>query len=187
MANVSESQDPIHSPRNEHSVVAVFNAHADAADAVRSMQKAGYDMTKLSIIGKDKHAEENVVGYYNTGSRMGYWGKLGVFWGGLCGLLFGSAFLLVPGIGPVVIAGPVVGLIIGMLEGAAVVGGISAVGAALYSIGIPKDSVIQFENSLKADRFLVIAHGSTGEIAQARELLQSSSAIETNVYRVVHQ
>ena len=52
---------------NAHSVVAVFHAHTEAEDAVKSLQKAGFDMTKLSIIGRDYHAEEHVVGYYNTG------------------------------------------------------------------------------------------------------------------------
>ena len=69
------------------------------------------------------------LGYYNTGDRMMYWGKLGAFWGGLWGLLFGSAFFLVPGIGPLVVAGPLVTWIVGALEGAVVMGGFSALGA----------------------------------------------------------
>lgn len=172
---------------NAHSVIAVFNAHTEAEDAVKSLQKAGFDMTKLSIIGKDYHAEEHVVGYYNTGDRVGYWGKMGAFWGGFWGLLFGSAFLVVPGIGPIVVGGPLVGWIIGALEGAVVVGGISAVGAGLYSLGIPKDSILKYENSLKSNKFLVIVHGTTGEIGQARDILQGARSIETNVHRIGHQ
>ena len=169
-------------PLNEQSVVALFSAHTEAETAIKKLQKAGCDMKKLSIIGKDYYAEEHVVGYYNTGNRMGYWGKLGVFWGGFLGLLFGSAFLVVPGIGPIVVGGPIVGWIIGALEGAVVVGGISAIGAALFSIGIPKDSILKYENSLKANKFLVIVSGGSGEITKARDILQSSNSIETNVH-----
>jgi hypothetical protein len=97
-------------------------------------------MKKLSIVGKDYHTEEHVVGYYNAGDRMKFWGKLGAFWGGLWNLLFGSALFLIPGIGPVVVFGPLVSWMVGALEGAVVVGGLSALGAGLYSIGIPKDS-----------------------------------------------
>jgi hypothetical protein len=79
------------------------------------------------------------VGYYNTGDRMKYWGKLGAFWGGFWGLLFGSAFLAIPGIGPVLLAGPLVAWIVGALEGAVLVGGVSAIGAGLYGMGIPKE------------------------------------------------
>lgn len=186
MVDNNTSQARIGTTRNEHSVVAIFSAHTEAEEAVKELQKAGVDMTKLSIIGKDYHAEEHVIGYYNTGDRMGYWGKLGALWGGLWGLLLGSAFLMVPGIGPIVIGGPIVGSIIGALEGAAVVGGISAVGAAFYSLGIPKDSIIQYENSLKSNKFLIIVHGTTGEISRARDILQSASSIETHVHRFAH-
>ena len=129
----------------KNSVVAIFESHNQAEDAVRELQKSGFDMKKLSIVGKDYHTDEHVVGYYNTGDRMMYWGKLGAFWGGLWGMLFGSAFFFVPGIGPLLVAGPLVTWIVGALEGAVVMGGLSALGAALVSIGIPKNSVLQYE------------------------------------------
>ena len=107
-------------------VIALYNTHTEAEEAVRELQKSGFDMQKLSIVGKDYQTEEEVVGYYTTGDRMKAWGKTGAFWGGLWGLLFGSAFFLIPGIGPPLAAGPLVGWIIGALEGAVVVGGLSA-------------------------------------------------------------
>ena len=70
-------------------------------------------MKKLSIVGKDYHTDEHVVGYYNAGDRMMYWGKLGAFWGGLWGMRFGSAFFFVPGVGPLLVAGPLVTWIVG--------------------------------------------------------------------------
>ena len=186
MSDSDTSKNSIFITHNCHSVVAIFNTHPEAEEAVNSLHKAGYDMKKLSIIGKDRHAEEHVIGYYNTGERMGYWGKLGAFWGGFWGLLLGSAFLVVPGIGPIVVGGPIVGVLIGALEEAIVVGGISAIGAALYDIGIPEASIHKYESSLKSNQFLVIAHGNTGQIAQARDILQSSKATETNVHRTTH-
>ena len=165
-----------------NSVVAIYNNHTEAEEAVKELQKSGFDMKKLSIIGKDYHAEEHVVGYYNTGERVKYWGKLGAFWGGFWGLLFGSAFFFVPGIGPLVVGGPLVSWIIGALEGAVLIGGLSAVGAALYSIGIPKDSIVKYETSLKANKFLVVAHGSAEEINKAHDILKVSTATETNVH-----
>src|SRR5271155_2635234 len=123
---------------DKNSVVAVFTSQGDAEAAIRELQKDGFDMKKLSIVGKDYHTEEHVVGYYTTGDRMLYWGELGAFWGGFWGLLLGSAFFWIPGIGQVVVAGPLVMWIIGALEEAVVVGGFSALGAGLFSIGIPK-------------------------------------------------
>jgi len=168
----------------QNSTVAIFHDHIGAEQAVKELQKAGFDIKKLSLVGKDYHSDKHVVGYYNTGDRMRYWGKLGAFWGGLWSLLFGSAFFLVPGIGPIVVGGPIVSWIVGALEGAAVVGGISAVGAALYSIGIPKDIVLRYETSLKANKFLLVVHGTADEVERASSILQGTGAIETTVHKV---
>ena len=142
-------------------------------------------MKKLSIVGRDYHTEEHVVGYYNAGDRMKFWGKLGAFWGGFWGLLFGSAMFFIPGIGPLIVFGPLVGWIVGALEGAVVVGGLSALGAGLYSIGIPKDSVMQYETALKSDKFLVIAHGTADEVAKAKSILETTGAAQIAAHQGV--
>ena len=144
-------------------------------------------MRTLSIVGKDSNTDEHVVGYYNTGDRMKYWGKIGAFWGGFWGFLFGSAFFIIPGIGPILAAGPVVAWIVGALEGAALVGGVSAVGAGLYSIGIPKDSIVQYETALKTDKFVLIAHGSSDEIAHAKNLLGDTAPETLDHHQATHQ
>lgn len=123
-----------------------------------------------------------MVGYYNTGDRMKYWGKTGAFWGGFWGLLFGSAFFAIPGIGPVLVAGPVVAWIVGALEGAAVFGGLSAIGAGLYGMGIPKDSAVQYEMALKTDKFLLMVHGTVPEVEKARDIIQSTRPINVTMH-----
>jgi hypothetical protein len=128
-------------------------------------------MKSLSIAGKNTHTDEHVVGYYNTGDRMKYWGKVGAFWGGFWGLLFGSAMFAIPGLGPILVAGPLVAWIIAGLEGAAVVGGVSAVGAGLVSIGIPKDSVLKYDVALKTDKFLLVVHGTPEAVAKAKDII----------------
>src|SRR5271163_2491130 len=156
-----------------NSVVAIYDSHAKADNAILKLQKDGFDMKKLSIVGKDYHTEEHVVGYYNAGDRMKHWGKLGAFWGGLWGLLFGAAFFWVPGIGPVLIGGPLVAWIIAALEGAVVVGGLSAIGAGLFSLGIPKDSVVIYESAVKAGKYVVVAHGTAQDVAKARDIMST--------------
>jgi hypothetical protein len=156
---------------HDKSVVAIFKSHVEAETAVKDLQQAGFDMRELSIVGRDYHTDENVVGYYNAGDRMRYWGKLGAFWGGFWGLLFGSAFFLIPGVGPLLFAGPIVAYIVSALEGAVVVGGLSALGAGLYGMGIPMDSVLQYETAVKSGRYVLIAHGSEVEAVHAREIM----------------
>ena len=157
-----------------NAIVAIYKSHAEAETAVKELQQSGFDMKKLSIVGRDYHTDEHVVGYYNTGDRMKHWGKLGAFWGGIWGLLFGSAFFLIPGVGPLLVAGPLVTWIVGALEGAVVVGGLSAIGAGLYGMGIPKDSILRYETALKTGKFVVIAHGSPDETAQAQKVINNT-------------
>lgn len=167
----------------QNAVIGIYNTHTESEAAVKELQRAGFDMKKLSIVGKDYHSEEHVIGYYNAGDRMKFWGKLGAFWGGFWGLLFGSAFFLIPGIGPVVVFGPLVGWIVGALEGAVVMGGLSALGAGLYSIGIPKDSIVEYETALKSDKFLVVAHDTSDEVSKAKSILETTGAAKV----VTHQ
>ena len=162
-----------------NSVVAVFGSHEQAEDAVRELQKDGFDMKKLSIVGKDFHTEEHVVGYYNIGDRMQYWGKLGAFWGGFWGLLFGSAIFWVPGMGSLLVAGPLVTYIIAGLEGAVVTGGLTALGAGLYSLGIPRNSIVQYETEVKNGKLLLVAHGTAGDVQRAKDLLDLNRATTT--------
>ncbi len=165
----------------KNAVVGIFKTHIEAESSIKELQQSGFDMKKLSIVGKEYHMEEQVVGYYNAGDRMALWGKRGAVWGGFWGLLFGSALLVIPGMGPLVLFGPVVGWITVTLEGAVVVGGLSALGAALFSIGIPQDSVMQYESARKSDKFLVIAHGTPEQAAQAKSILVTFGAVQSDI------
>ena len=90
---------------------------------------------------------------------------------------------MVPDIGPIMVHGPLVGWLIDALAGVAAADRVSAFGVALYNIGIPKDSSLHYEHSLKANKVLVIAHGTTREVIRARDILLSANSIETNVHR----
>jgi hypothetical protein len=65
-------------------------------------------------------------------------------------------------------------MLVSGVEGAVAVGGLSALAGALMSIGIPKDSVLRYETALKANKFALVVHGDSQEIARARDLLKSS-------------
>ena len=83
------------------------------------------------------------------------------------------------------VADPLVTWIVGALEGAVVVGGLSAIGAGMFSIGIPKDSILRYEAALKADKFVLIAHGAADEVAKARSILETTGATQVGTHQVV--
>lgn len=162
--------------------VAVYESHTQAEEAVHKLAKAGFDMKTISILGKDYHSEENVVGYFNAGDRARFFGKLGAFWGGLAGVLFGSALMFVPVVGHIVVLGPIAATIAGGLQGAVLGGGVSALVGALTAIGVPKDSVLRYETALKASKFLVIVHGGGDAIRRAHDVLASAGSNDVQTH-----
>jgi hypothetical protein len=90
--------------------------------------------------------------------------------------------MTIPVVGHVVILGYLATVVVSGVENAIIVGGLSALGAALYGMGIPKDSVIQYENALKADDFLVMVHGGSAEIERGRIVLGTTGASRVDVH-----
>lgn len=158
--------------------VYVFNTHVEAEEAVKALSKSGYDVKKLSIIGKGYHTEETPIGFYTMGDRIKAWGGMGAFWGGIWGLLVAPAVFFFPGFGLVAMAGPVVAALVAALEGAVLVGGVSAIGAALTQIGIPKDQVMKYETAIKVDKYVLMVHGSIEEQGNARTVLEQLKSLE---------
>ena len=158
------------------SAVFVFDTHAAAEDAIRTLGQSGFDMKTLSLVGKGYHSEEKPMGFYTAGDRIKAWGGTGAFWGGIWGLLLAPAVFVLPGLGLVGMAGPLVATLVGALEGAVVVGGLSALGAALTQVGVPKDQVIKYGAALKVDKYLLVVHGSAGDQEKARSVLAQVKA-----------
>ncbi len=62
------------------------------------------------------------------------------------------------------------------------VGALGALGAGLYSIGIPKDSVVKYETALKTDQFLLIAHGTAAEVAKAKDIIETTHPAQCTLH-----
>ncbi len=163
-------------------IVTIFATHDAAEAAIKKLAGAGFDMKNLSLVGKGYHTDEKVVGFYNVGDRVKFWGTQGAFWGGIWGLFFGGLFLSIPLVGHVVVLGYLVAAAVSAVEGALMVGGLSALGAALYSIGIPKDSVVQYEAAVKADNFLVMAHGTPDDMARAKSIIGTIHPVRLDLH-----
>ena len=163
--------------------IALFATSVEAETGVRELQRAGIEMETLSFVGKDSHCGESVVvGVYAEGERVRYWGTLDVFWEALWDGLSSKAFLWVAGIGPLVVGGPLVGGIVTALNGATLTEGLSVLSAGLFNIGIPQDSILQYETLLKAGKFMIVLQGTKGETEQAHLILEQAKAMECSLY-----
>ncbi|MHC5715817.1 MAG: general stress protein [Nostoc sp.] len=166
-----------------HTVVANFPSHAEAERVVLELQKSGFDMQKLSIIGKDYQTTEHVRGFLTWKDTAkagaaggGYWGS---FVGGLFGILAGAGVLFIPGVAPIIIAGPIAGIFAGWLEGtlvgaagAAALGGLAG---ALSGLGIPKYEILKYETQIRAGEFIILVTGSNEDVSQAKQMLDRIS------------
>jgi len=165
--NTSAGTDP---------VIAVCDTHDAAQAVVAALNSAGWDMGKVSLVGAGTDAPGQVHGFFTIGDRVKAWASTGSLWGAGWGLLLGAAIVVMPPVGVVVAAGPIVAVLLAVLEGAAVVGGVSAIAAALTEMGMSAEHAAQHEADVRADRFLVIVHGTPDEVARARAIADAASA-----------
>jgi uncharacterized membrane protein len=163
-----------------HTIIAHFPSHTEAERVVLELEKSGFDMQKLSIVGKDYETSEHVRGFLSWKDTAkagaaggGYWGS---FVGGLFGILAGAGVLFIPGMAPLVIAGPITGVLAGWLEGTIVGGaGAAAIGGlagALGGLGIPKNEVIKYETKIQAGEFIILVTGNEADVSQAKQTLE---------------
>lgn len=165
-------------PLGSHIVLGLFAMHEGADAAVRKLAAAGIALPAISIIGKNYHSEEQAAGFVNLGGRAWYFGKFGAFWGGLAGLLVGSGFFYIPVVGSLVVLGPLASMLVGGIEGAVLAGSASALVGAFMGFGIPKNSVIRYEEAIKADEFLVSVHCAEGDVPRVQQLLAEAGGTE---------
>lgn len=117
---------------------------------------------------KGYHAEENVVGYYNTGDRTMYWGSQGAFRGRMRRVLFGAALFVIPAVRPLLARGASGCLdSSGRFRGCGDGGRFECSGSRSGEHRDPRDSVLQYETAVKVDKFLLVAHRTHDEVAHS--------------------
>jgi len=164
------------------SVIAVYPDHESAERAVKLLNKEGIPMSSLSIVGRDFQVSEKPIGFATPGYFAKEGASTGALVGGLFGMLMGAAFLVLPGVGPMVVAGPLVGALLGGLEGLIAGAAFGALSGALIGWGIPKDQALLYETEVKAGKFLLIYRGDPESAARAKALLKTSSPERLDSY-----
>jgi len=167
--------------RTQSNIVAVYPNHAAAENAVRLLQKEGYPMAQLSIIGRDFQTIEHPIGFVTTGTVAKDGAKFGAWTGGLFGLLMGAAFLIVPGVGPVIIAGPLSAALIAGAEGAVAGAALGGLTGALVGLGISKDKALRYEAQVKTGKYLLTVAGDAAQIEKAKSALNATKPETTEV------
>jgi hypothetical protein len=166
----------------ESSVVAVYPHIDQAEEAVQQLGKGGFPIQHVSIIAKDLGSEKKVHGFVTSCDVAKSSARTGAWVGGLFGLLVGAAFLWLPGVGPLIVAGSLSSALLGGLEGAVAGAALTGVLGWLSAIGISKEHILKYEESVRAGKYLVIAHGSPQDADKAREILQGARPAQLDVH-----
>lgn len=157
---------------------AVFGIYQTRLQAERSVDRllaSGYSNDDISVLLPDNQGSKDFAHEKNTKAPEGTTAGVttGGAIGGTLGLLAGIGVLAVPGVGPFIAAGPIMGALAGLGVGGAVGGLIGA----LAGMGIPEYEAKRYEGHIKAGGVLLSVHCDTaGEISRAKELLKETGA-----------
>jgi hypothetical protein len=163
----------------EQSVVGMYDTMAQVEGALRKLDKAGFPIAHVSIVSQNLQSEREVVGYITVEDVAKKGLITGTWAGGLLSMLAGAAFLWIPGFGPLMVAGRLASLLLGVLSGmeGAVIG--AAYGGVLGTLagwGVSQEHIFKYEEHVRAGKHLVIVHGQPEEVAHARSMLEDAGA-----------
>ena len=155
------------SMKTDHRILlAFFQDERKAKQALQSVLDAEIPMDRVSILGQASSSGDDPLGIYypKLGDRIVGWGEMGALWGGLWGLFTGAmGMFLIPGLAPMIAAGPVVEALIGAVGGAGIGGGvlagagaISQFGVAVHRMGVPQDQLEEFHKRLEQGEYLLM-------------------------------
>lgn len=169
----------------KQSVIGVYNSIDQAESAIQRLNQGGVPIKHVSIVAKNLQSEQKINGFVTTGDVAKSAAGVGAWMGGLFGLLVGAAFLWVPGVGPMIIAGPLSAALLGGLEAAAAGGATAGLLGALVGWGVSKQHIIKYEQSIAAGKYLLIYYGSTAEVNKANDILKATTPSELQVHNEV--
>ncbi len=166
----------------ESSVVGIYTHIDQAEDAVRKLGQGGFPIQHVSIIAKDLGTESKIHGFVTPCDVAKSSARSGAWVGGIFGLLVGAAVVWIPGLGPLVVAGSLTSALLGGLEGAVAGAAMTGVLGWLASLGISRQHILKYEQSVRAGKYLVIAHGTPQEAEKARQILTGTEPTELDFH-----
>ena len=129
-------------------------------------------MRQVSIIGKVCHDEGPAIGFYCEDNHIRSCGEQTAFWDNLWHLLPGAGVFCLPGFELLAAAGSIVSLMVRGLENVDIGERFSLPGAALFEIGIPRGNIGEYEQSIKAGKFLLLVYGERHDVECACDILR---------------
>lgn len=150
----------------QKSVIGVFNQKQEAERAIQSLRQQGFTNEEINLISKEGTKKGTEREFYDDDIADG--ALTGGTLGGIGGLILGAGALAIPGIGPVIAAGPIAAALSG-----AVAGGLAG---GLIDWGIPAESSSRYEQQVAQGGILAVVRTQESKVQQAAQVLRQSGA-----------
>lgn len=165
---------------NHKSIYAIATSSEQASRIVDDLTHAGFSSNDISILFPDKGTSHEFSHEKNTKAPEGAvtGAATGGVLGGALGLLVGIGALAIPGVGPLIAAGP----LLAALSGAAVGATAGGIAGGLIGLGIPEIEAKRYENRISQGNILISVHAEThDEVTHAKKILQEANAEDISV------
>lgn len=158
---------------NNESVIAVYDKFADAAQAVRLLDISGFPHDQVSLVtsAADDHLPNPTI---QAGDESENQAAAGAAVGGLLGMLVAAPLLAIPGIGPLLLAGPLAAGMTGALVGGFL--------GSMSGWGIHSDHIAEYQRLVRSGKVLVMAHGDPSEVARAELTLRDTKPAQLHLH-----
>lgn len=153
-------------------VIGLFDSRDQAEKAASDLRGSGFS-DEISILAADKDKKAHKTGETGAGSLTSGVTAGGVL-GGLAGLGLGAGALAIPGIGPIIAAGPIAGLVSGALTG--------GVAGGLVDWGVPAERGKFYEDKVKEGKILASVRSDEGKINSAADILRRNGARDVEIH-----
>ena len=161
----------------ENTTVTIYANPDQIQVGVRALEKVGFDLKRISVIGKAYRDSKELIAYYRQGDKLACCGERSEFWNGLCRMIREWVLFSCPGTGSLLVVGSIAVWVVAVLNNSAIFVGMSPLGATLYSMGLARDRVQDFEEALRKGSYLLIVHGPAEEVIQAKRILKSANTM----------
>ena len=155
----------------QDTMIAVCMLHDDAEEAFKTLQRLGLGPDSVSVVGRNFHTVDTVVGYSTAGDGVRPCGRLGPFWGSFLTSFSEFGLFWVPDLGPVVMAGELMSRVRQASDENVIVYGLTALGIDLYSMGVPEYGALGCEDAIRQDKFILVVRGCARDLERARGAL----------------
>ncbi|VAW97739.1 hypothetical protein MNBD_GAMMA21-2946 [hydrothermal vent metagenome] len=155
--------------------IVVYSETDVVEQAIDELQVTGYNFRQLSVMGGGHDMKTCLPGLYRTEGNVCLLGPQADFWNTLCDHFNGIAYYWDHDFGSLMLAGQMIDLLTHEMPNVDIVDGFSLFGSTLFMLGVPRDSIKEYESAIKAEKTLLLFHGDSKDVEHICDVLHGET------------